>query len=205
MLIHKARAFVRLDDKLLGVELTIRQDSNGRLFYDHFVFDYPRISGKKKKFPPESSGGAAGTNESRGGTGKVVTTTASDQQPALDTGLTARDASIVERNGKVNQLADTFAISDMRLTDLTPDFSAPAPEPEIEPLRMDEAAREDTKMFDAEEFGALDMEITRIAGQGRMMPEDAAELEAAKAELERVDKVENAGLSVLECVMRGIK
>lgn len=39
MLIHKARSFVRLDNKLLGVELTIRQDSNGRLFYDHFVFD----------------------------------------------------------------------------------------------------------------------------------------------------------------------
>lgn len=38
---------------------------------------------------------------------------------------------------------------------------------------MDEAARENAKMFDAEEFGALDMEITHIAGQGRMMPEDA--------------------------------
>ena len=95
--------------------------------------------------------------------------------------------------------------STVNVAEFHPDFTAPAPEPEIEPLRMDEAAREDRKMFDAEEFGALDMEITRIAGQGRMMPEDAAELEAAKAELERVDKVENAGLSVLECVMRGIK
>ena len=51
MLIHKARSFVRLDNKLLGVELTIRQDSNGRLFYDHFVFDYPRISRKKRNSP----------------------------------------------------------------------------------------------------------------------------------------------------------
>lgn len=88
------RAFARLDNKLLGVELTIRQDGNGRLFPNHLVFDCPRISGKN---PPEASGGAVGTSELKGGTGKVVTTTASDQQPALDTGLTARDASIVER------------------------------------------------------------------------------------------------------------
>ena len=75
----------------------------------------------------------------------------------------------------------------------------------IPPVRMDEAAREDAKMFDAEEFGALDMEASRIAGEGRMTPEDAAELEAAKAELERVDNVENAGLAVLECVMGGLE
>lgn len=174
MLIHKARSFVRLDNKLLGVELTIRQDSNGRLFYDHFVFDYPRISGKKKKFPPESSEGAVGPNESRGGTGKVVTTTASDQQPALDTGLTARGTSITERSGKVNQLADTFAISNMRLTDHTPDFTAPAPEPKSMPHALDRATRADAKMFDAEEFGALDMDVSRIAEEGRMTPEYAA-------------------------------
>lgn len=58
-------------------------------------------------------------------------------------------------------------------------------------------------MLDAEAFGTLDMEIARIAGQGRMTPENAAELEAAKAEPERGDKAENAGLSVLECVMGG--
>lgn len=95
--------------------------------------------------------------------------------------------------------------STVNVAELHPDFTAPAPEPEIVPLRMDEAAREDAKMFDAEEFGALDMEASRIAGEGRMTPEDAAELEAAKAELERVDNVENAGLAVLECVMGGLE
>ena len=45
------RAFVRLGNKLLGVELTIRQDGNGRLFPNHLVFDCPRISGKNP--PPK--------------------------------------------------------------------------------------------------------------------------------------------------------
>ena len=89
----------------------------------------------------------------------------------------------------------------MRLTDHTPDFTAP--EPKLTPPPRDEAAREDAKMLDVEAFGTLDMEIARIAGQGRMAPENAAELEAAKAEPERGDKAENAGLSVLECVMGG--
>ena len=89
----------------------------------------------------------------------------------------------------------------MRLTDHSPDFTAP--EPKLTPPPRDEAAREDAKMLDAEAFGTLDMEIARIAGQGRMTPENAAELEAAKAEPERGDKAENAGLSVLECVMGG--
>ena len=51
MFIHKARAFVRLGNKLLGVELTIRQDGNGCLFPNHLVFDCPQISGKKS--PPK--------------------------------------------------------------------------------------------------------------------------------------------------------
>ena len=70
--------------------------------------------------------------------------------------MTARGTGIMERSGKVNQLADTFAISNMRLTDHTPDFTAPAPEPKIMPHALDRATRADAKMFDAEEFGALD-------------------------------------------------
>ena len=52
MLIHKVRAFTRLGTKLLGVEMTLRQAKDGTYYYEHFVFDYPRIPGKKKTNPP---------------------------------------------------------------------------------------------------------------------------------------------------------
>ena len=39
---------------------------------------------------------------------------------------------------------------------------------------LDKATRADAKMFDVEEFGALDMDVSRIAEEGRMTPEYAA-------------------------------
>lgn len=93
----------------------------------------------------------------------------------------------------------------MRLTDHTPDFTAPAREPEIMSQALDKATRADAKMFDAEEFGALDMDVSRIAEEGRMTPEYAAELERAEAELKRVDNLETVGLAVLKRVLGGLE
>lgn len=83
------------------------------------------------------------------------------------------------------------------------DFTAPSPEPEIKPLPLEEAMLTDAKMVDAGDFKALEMEAARLAEEGRMMPKDAVELEAANAELERVENVKNAGLAVLERISGG--
>ena len=76
------------------------------------------------------------------------------------------------------------------------DFSAPEPEPRITPPTL-EAAR-------AEAGSALDVEATRLVAEGKISKEDKADWETAQQEIGRADALENAGLSIMECVTGGM-
>ena len=84
------------------------------------------------------------------------------------------------------------------------DFSAPEPEPRITPSTLEESARLEQEAARAEAGSALDVEATRLVAEGKTSEEDLADWKAAQQEIGRADALENAGLSIMECVTGGM-
>lgn len=84
------------------------------------------------------------------------------------------------------------------------DFSAPEPEPRITPPTLEESARLEQEAARAEAGSALDVEATRLVAEGKISKEDKADWETAQQEIGRADALENAGLSIMECVTGGM-
>jgi hypothetical protein len=95
------------------------------------------------------------------------------------------------------RLADGKADSDagavnLEVRDVTPDWTPEPPERQAMPPTPEERALADK---------ALDAEADRLMREGAATPEDAAPLERHIAEMEAVNREEDAALSVLECIV----
>ena len=73
------------------------------------------------------------------------------------------------------------------------------------PPSLEESARMEREAALSEGGSPLDLEAARLTArlteEGRALPEDVEAVNAAKLKLKRLNKVEETGLTILECVL----
>ena len=194
MLSHPLRAAVDLDGRTLDVRLTVREDVNGKLFYDFAELG----EAGKKTTPPESSRQAAVAGTKGGERAEGGAYLGSQNGPSAERGVSSGSSGSVSLHidppeGPVN----------ISVRDITPDFR-PEPKETFGPAQdtpktpRDELIAAGIDPASGKSFAELDVE--RLAKEGRVLPEEMAELEARRHEVEAVNREEEAALSVLGCI-----
>ena len=85
-----------------------------------------------------------------------------------------------------------------------PDYTRPAPRPEIVPDTVEALERANDGILADMGRSPIDLEATRIVESGGASPEHLAELEGANVQLERINRIEEASLAALECIIGGV-
>lgn len=198
MKIHHLRSVVEYDGRDLDVRLVVREDNNGRLFYDFFnESEPPRSDGSKNGTPPESQGPSAGGDARGGGEGER----GSGARLRQTAGLSGEDSTLASN---ITGARDNV---NLELRDVTPDLTPETPLPEYRapepPQGLDGELR--SRGIDPATGASLDeAEALRLMSEGKADAADAAALEAARLEAERVDALEEIGLSLVGCVTGGV-
>lgn len=190
MKIHQLRAVLRFEGRDLDVRLVVREDVNGKLFYDFFN---EGESGKNNA-PPESHGQSAADRAKDGA------------KAERSSGAQSRQSDV--QSGGDSTLSDNISAGadnvNLELRDVTPDTTPPRPEttyraPEPPKSLADEMRAEG---IDPKSGQSLDeADALRLAEEGKVTPEEQARLEAAQAESERANLREDIALGLVGCII----
>jgi hypothetical protein len=177
--VHDLLAAVQYGDRTLEVRLKVRENANGKFFYDFFNESEQR----QRKTPPDQRASSV-AESAKGG---VVSEGAGPRAGAQRSRAVAPSPETPEI-----RIADESDPVNLEVRDVTPDWT-----PEPAGRAVPAAPTPDER---AAVNRALDYEAARLLNEGAGTPEERAALENSAAELETVNREEEAALSVLECV-----
>lgn len=212
MKVYPLRAAVELDGRVLDVRLRVREDANGKLFYNLAEFG-EFVDGKK---PPDSGGHGGGIKtppESSGLTAEARTTGGERAEGGayLGTGdLLQRQTARLSGGSSVSSTVNISAAErrvNLSVTDITPDMRPELAAPESPTPRVPKSAPEELANMgiDARTGKSFDeLDVERLAVEGKVTPDQVAELAALTRELDDIDITEEAALGILGCVMGAI-
>jgi hypothetical protein len=181
---HFLRAAVELDGKTLDVTLSVQEASNGTFFFN--LTEFGEFGREGKRNPPDSSGGSAASGDkggSKGDDGAYSSFGNERRQP--------EHSSVSSTPQAVTNIAGTSDAVNLSVRDITPDWTPEPPLREAPPPTPEERALADA---------SLEAEAQRLMLEGRAAQEETAALERAAADLDAVNREEEAILSVLQCV-----
>lgn len=184
--LHDLLAAVEYDGRILEVRLKVREAKDGKFFYDFFNESEPPTY--RPKETPLDSTGASAASGSKGGESSEGGALRSKAFSRRQTGQVQGDSSVTH---DVTLPQDNSGVN-IEVQDITPDLTP-------EPLRQ--AAPPVTPEERAVVDKAMDFEAARLMEEGRVTDEEAAALKETAADLEAVNREEEAMLSVLECVV----
>ena len=92
-------------------------------------------------------------------------------------------------------------MDEFRMEGARPDYSKPAPLPEVRPDTVENLERASDDILNEMGHSPIDYEATRLVEQGQASPEHLQQLNEANAALEHVDRVEEASLAAIECII----
>jgi hypothetical protein len=177
--VHDLLAAVQYGDRTLEVRLKVRENANGKYFYDFFN----ESERGQRKTPPEQRASSVAESAEGGvvseGAGPYAgAQRARDNTPSPE----IPDGIITEAPDAVN----------LDVRDVTPDWT---PEPP-ERAAPDASTPEERAAVER----ALDHEAARILEEGGGTPEERVALESAAEDTATVNREEKAALTVLSCV-----
>ena len=95
-------------------------------------------------------------------------------------------------------------MDEFRMEGARPDYSRPAPLPEVRPDTVENLERASDDILADMGHSPIDYEATRLVEQGQVSPEHMQQLNDANAALEHVDRVEEASLAAIECIIGAV-
>jgi hypothetical protein len=197
MKVHYLLSRVEYRGKMLEARMVVREDRNGKMFYDFFN-ETEAPSPLMRDTPPESPDSSAGSlARGGGGTGSVYHDRSPRQTDGLVTETPGSDITIPRDGDSVN----------LEVRDVTPDPERPAPLPDYrapEPDGTPEAELRSRGIDPKTGRGFDEVEARRLEEEGKVTPEDADALRAAVAEYERIEAREEAALSIVGCIAGGV-
>lgn len=95
-------------------------------------------------------------------------------------------------------------MDEFRMEGASPDYSRPAPLPEVRPDTVENLERASDDILNEMGHSPIDYEATRLVEQGQVSPEHLQMLNDANATLEHVNRVEEASLAAIECIIGAV-
>jgi hypothetical protein len=195
MEIHTLLARVEYKGRNLEMRMVVREDPNGKFFYDFFNETEPPV---QRNTPPESPGSSAGGRAKGGGEAGSVNSAGVPRQTGRPNSENPVSGETIRQDGDPVNL---------EIRDVTPDPARPAPLPDYRapdlPASPDAELR--AEGIDPGTGRSFDeTEALRLEAEGKVSPEDADALHAAVAEYERISTREEIALSLVGCVVGGL-
>jgi hypothetical protein len=196
VVLHDLLAAVEYDGRMLEVRLKVREDQNGKFFYDFFN-ESEGIPRGKKDAPPDARSDADAGGTRGGADSEQWGLRAASRREASPADTPNRDSSMPDAAGEVNSGYSPLERETVNLEvrDVTPDWT-----PQPAQRRGDAPLAEEGLAQEAARERALAFEAERLAQEGRITPEERAAFEETDAALGEIERESEAALAVLSCI-----